>query len=123
MAVELDGGKGITDFSQWYLDYKVDERDGCLDPKAFAPCAGDLFSRYELFKREMDARCEGFEHLEMLADNEVISPKPDLPNVSSGETAGLVRRIARTLAEAVMGGRIVLAGEYASSGRPSTTTS
>lgn len=99
MAVELDGGKGITDFSQWYLDYKVDERDGCLDPKAFAPSAGDLLSRYELFKREMDARCEGFEHLEMLADNEVISPKPDLPNVSSGETAGLVRRIARTLVQ------------------------
>ena len=37
--------------------------------------------------------------LEKLADGEVISPKPDLPNISSGETAGLVRRIARNLVQ------------------------
>ena len=37
--------------------------------------------------------------LEKLADGEVISPKPDLPNISTGETAGLVRRIARNLVQ------------------------
>ncbi len=35
---------------------------------------------------------------------------------------GVSPTVRRTLAETVMGGRIVLAGEYASSGRPSTTT-
>ncbi len=35
---------------------------------------------------------------------------------------GVSPRVRRTLADAVLGGRIVLAGEYASPGRPSTTT-
>ena len=35
----------------------------------------------------------------MLADNQVISPKPDLPNISSGETAGMIRRIARNVVQ------------------------
>lgn len=37
--------------------------------------------------------------LVLLADGEVISPKPDLPSVSSGETAGIVRRIAHNLVQ------------------------
>src|SRR5690606_3440269 len=36
---------------------------------------------------------------EKLADGQVISPKADLPNISSGETAGIVRRIARNLVQ------------------------
>ena len=47
----------------------------------------------------MDSRCQNYEKLELLADGEVISKKADLPNVSSGETAGLVRRIARNLVQ------------------------
>ncbi len=35
---------------------------------------------------------------------------------------GVSPRVRRTLADAVLGGRLVLAGEYASPGRPSTTT-
>lgn len=103
MAVEIDGlvekGRGITEFSQWYVDYKVDERDGCIDPRGWADTANQLYSKFEHFKREMFARVEGYEQLEELADGEVISPKPDLPNVSSGETAGLVRRMARTMVQ------------------------
>lgn len=51
------------------------------------------------YKKEMDARCHNYHLLEKLADNKVISPKKDLPNVSSGETAGLIRRMARNMVQ------------------------
>jgi hypothetical protein len=35
----------------------------------------------------------------MIADAEVINPKSDLPNISSGETAGMIRRMARNLVQ------------------------
>lgn len=94
MAVKLDA-EPITTFEQWYDEYRIDERDGSLDVHTPSKQAAEYSRMYEQFKREMDGRVAGFEILEKLADNEVISPKPDLPNVSSGETAGLVRRMAR----------------------------
>lgn len=98
MAVGL-GVPAITGFEDWYQDYKVDDRDGCLDFRNISPYAGMLYNMYQRYKMEMDQRLQGYEKLEKLADGEVISPKPDLPNVSSGETAGLVRRIARNLVQ------------------------
>ena len=98
MAVEFEGA-AIKEFNSWYVERRVDERDGCLDARGLSDEAGKLARRYEHFKREMDARCSDFEKLELLADGQVISPKPDLPNVSSGETAGIVRRIARNLVQ------------------------
>jgi hypothetical protein len=98
MAVET-GAPAIKEFSDWYTDYKVDERDGCLDFRNIAPCGQMLWSLYQRYKSEMDQRMQGYDKLEKLADGVVISPKADLPNVSSGETAGLVRRIARNLVQ------------------------
>jgi hypothetical protein len=98
MAVGLDA-PAITEFSDWYVDYKVDERDGCLDFRNTSPFGQMLWNLYQRYKSEMDQRLAGYEKLEELADGRVISPKPDLPNVSSGETAGLVRRIARNLVQ------------------------
>jgi hypothetical protein len=98
MAVGLDA-PAIKQFEDWYVDYKVDERDGCLDVRNIAPFGQQLWSLYMRYKSEMDQRLSGYEKLEELADGRVISPKPDLPNVSSGETAGLVRRIARNLVQ------------------------
>jgi hypothetical protein len=89
----------IASFEDWYTDYKVDPRDGCLDVRNIAPPGMTLWSMYTRFKSEMDQRVEDYYKLEKLADGTVISPKPDLPNISSGETAGLVRRIARNLVQ------------------------
>jgi hypothetical protein len=89
----------VTEFEQWYDQYRVDPRTGCLDVRNVAPCGQWKWHMYEVFKREMDIRVANFETLEKLADGEVIKEKPDLPNISSGETAGLVRRIARALVQ------------------------
>lgn len=89
----------VTAFEDWYTDYKVDPRDGCLDVRNIAPHGQRLWSQYQYYKSEMDKRTEHYYKLEKLADGTVISPKPDLPNISSGETAGLVRRIARNLVQ------------------------
>jgi hypothetical protein len=89
------GVEPINSFEQWYTSYAVDPRDGCLEYKDVAACAGHYYNLYMTAKREMDLRCANYETLEKLADGEVISQKPDLPNISSGETAGLIRRMAR----------------------------
>ena len=89
----------VTAFEDWYEDYKLDPRDGSLDVRNVKPFGQMMWSKYTRFKSEMDKRTEQYYKLEKLADGSVISPKPDLPNISSGETAGLVRRIARNLVQ------------------------
>src|SRR5690349_362476 len=94
------GHEPITSFEQWYVDYQpTGGRNGGLEFRGLAPCADELWRLFTDYKREMDARVGNYGLLEKLADGEVISPKPDLPNVSSGETAGLIRRIARNLVQ------------------------
>ena len=94
-----DEEKPVVTFEDWYEEYRLDPRDGCLDVRNVSPFGQQIWSMYENYKREMDQRVHSYYKLEQLADGEVISPKPDLPNVSSGETAGLVRRIARNLVQ------------------------
>lgn len=91
----------IREFSDWYVGYDPEGRDGCLEFKNLADCATSMWRMYDDYKREMDVRCHNMEKLEAMADGEVVSPKPDLPNVSSGETAGIIRRMARNLVQHV----------------------
>ena len=99
MAVTTEDTSAITAFEQWYVDKREDSRTGCLDYRGFSKKADALYSLFTSYKSEMDARLAGYEKLEMIADGEVISPKKDLPNISSGETAGIVRRIARMIVQ------------------------
>lgn len=92
-------GQEVMGFSEWYTDYDPEGKDGCLEYRAIGPMGSSFSREFTDFKREMDARVHGYDVLEKLADGKVINRKPDLPNVSSGETAGLVRRIARNLVQ------------------------
>ena len=98
MAVDVMG-QAVPSFSDWYVGYDPDGRNGCLEYRSMSPMASQLSGEFTDFKREMDARVANYDVLEKIADGEVINKKPDLPNVSSGETAGLVRRIARNLVQ------------------------
>ena len=98
MAVDL-GEVPVSSFEDWYDEYKLDPRDGSLDVRGLSDYASSMYSRYMRYKSEMDERVHNYDKLEKLADGVVISPKPDLPNISSGETAGLIRRIARNLVQ------------------------
>ena len=89
----------ITSFEDWYTDYRLDPRDGSLDVRGVGAYGQQLHSMYLHYKSEMEIRTEHYYKLEKLADGLVLAPKPDLPNISSGETAGLVRRIARNLVQ------------------------
>jgi hypothetical protein len=93
------GHHPITSFEQWYVEYDPAGRNGCLEFRGIAECGNTIWNEWQVYKREMDARVHNYDVLEKLADGEVISQKPDLPNVSSGETAGLVRRMARNLVQ------------------------
>lgn len=98
MAVALEHAP-ITTFEQWYEGRSENARDGCLEFRNLSRAASGILDMYTRYKREMDARVANYEKFEMLADSEVISPKDDLPNISSGETAGIVRRMARNLVQ------------------------
>ena len=89
----------VQKFEDWYTDYKLDPRDGTLDVRGVGEQGAVLYNKYLSWKSEMDHRVHNYYKLEKLADGQVITPKPDLPNISSGETAGLVRRIARNLVQ------------------------
>lgn len=92
-------GQRVMEFSEWYTDYDPDGHNGCLEFRNMSPMAAAMWREFDDYKREMDARVSHYGVLEKIADAEVINRKPDLPNVSSGETAGLVRRIARNLVQ------------------------
>ena len=90
----------VTEFEQWYSDYGIDDRTGALEFRNIAPCADVLWRRFDDYKREMDLRVVAdYFKLETLTDGDVITKKPDLPNISSGETAGIVRRMARNMVQ------------------------
>lgn len=97
MAVKYEDDL-VSTFDDWYVG-RSEGPKGHLEFRSVSPFGQSLLAKYRDFKREMDARCHDFDKLEMIADNEVISKKPDLPNVSSGETSGLIRRIARNLVQ------------------------
>lgn len=99
MAVKTDEYKPVKEFDDWYTVRQEDPRTGCYARFAIDPCAERIVRMYDKFKREMDSRTKDFWKLETLAANEVLTKKPDLPNVSSGELAGLVRRGARNIVQ------------------------
>lgn len=91
--------EAVTDFADWYIRRDEDPRDGSLSNYSTSPCADRLWSEFENFKREHGQRVENYWKYETMADAEVVSTKPDLPNVSSGEIAGMVRRVARNVVQ------------------------
>lgn len=88
----------IAEFEQWY-EGMWEDAEGCLQARALTPQASKLIKSFRDFKSEADSRLSGYDKLEQLADAAVAQEQSDLANVSSGETAGLLRRIARTLVQ------------------------
>jgi hypothetical protein len=89
----------VESFDDWYVERVEAGRDGCLEYRGMSPSADRMDWQFRQYKREMEARIKNYEKLVMIADAEVISPKSDLPNISSGETAGMIRRMARNLVQ------------------------
>lgn len=100
MAVEKAAYEPVTAFEDWYERYDIDPRDGSLSAsRGLSKHAHSLWQQWETFKREHDGRVANYHKYETMADAEVVSKKPDLPNVSSGEIAGMVRRVARNVVQ------------------------
>ena len=101
MAVTMFSGSTgpVLSFDDWYIDRGEDYRTGCLTYRNFDPRADDLYRLYGKYKSEHMSRVANYYKLEKLVDAEVLSTKPDLPNISSGETAGLIRRVARNVVQ------------------------
>ena len=89
----------VESFEDWYIERVEEGRDGCLEYRGMSPVADKMYWMFTEYKREMEARVKNYEKLVMIADAEVINPKNDLPNISSGETAGMIRRMARNLVQ------------------------
>lgn len=98
MAVKTPQGP-IKTFDDWYVERTENSRTGLLESRAFDPRAEELYRDFLKYQSEMRSRVANYGKLEKLTSAEVLSVKPDLPNISSGETAGLVRRIARNVVQ------------------------
>lgn len=88
----------ITDFDQWYEQRQVTP-DGKLRFSGQAKCATKFFTKFTYYKTEMDARVANYHKYEKQAAAEVVSEKPGLPNVSSGDSAGFIERIAKNVVQ------------------------
>ncbi len=91
--------KVVREFDDWYEKREIDPRTQALGRFSIAPCAGKVHREYEKYKREMDNRTENYWKLDTLAAGEVLTKREDLPNVSSGDVAGMVRRTARNVVQ------------------------
>ena len=89
----------IETFEDWYKERRVDPVKGGFTRYELAPCAEHVYRKYDKFRTEMQARTKNFFKLEKLAAGEVLTERPDLPNVSSGDIAGLIRRGARSIVQ------------------------
>jgi hypothetical protein len=90
--------EAVTDFADWYTKAHINQR-GELSPIGFAQCGLKTRKGFRDFKVEMDVRVQQYYKYEKQAAAEVVSEKADLPNISSGESAGFVRRIARNVVQ------------------------
>lgn len=90
--------EAVTDFADWYTSTRLSQK-GELIPVGFSPCARRKVHMYRRYKSEMDARVATYWKYEKQAAAEVVSEKADLPNISSGENAGFIRRIARNVVQ------------------------
>ena len=89
----------VTAFEDWYDNYEIDDK-GCLrSSRGISKHGQQLFQLWEKYKHEHDKRVANYYKYEVMADAEVVSKKPDLPNVSSGDIAGMVRRVARNVVQ------------------------
>jgi len=98
MAVKGEFDK-VETFEDWYTRYAIEPRDGTLRTDGLSPCAQAFQRKYDYFKREMDARVANYWKYEKIADASVVNPRADFPNVSSGDAAGFIRRIARAVVQ------------------------
>lgn len=89
----------VKKFEDWYDRYDLNDRSGTVATFNVSKCASKVVRQFDRAKREHDIRVSNYENLIKLVNAEVISEKPDLPNVSSGEVAGMIRRMARNLVQ------------------------
>lgn len=84
----------VTKFDDWYAERTLNDAQELTNVR-LKPPAQSIERQYRHFKSEMDRRMHGMEDLEKLANNEVTNVRPDRPNISSGELAGIILRLAR----------------------------
>ena len=96
MAV-IDQGP-VTGTDDWYIERQLNDR-GELTVARLTDKARYVEQEYRRFKSEMERRMHGMEDLEKLANNEVTNVRPDRPNISSGELAGIILRLTRNVVQ------------------------
>lgn len=89
----------VRTFDDWYEKRVIDHKNGGFERWSLNPCALHTYKMFEQYKSEMGRRVQNFDKLLKVAAGEVLTEKPDLPNVSSGDVAGLVRRGARNIVQ------------------------
>ena len=98
MAIEDE--EGITEFEQWYQSYRVNPSTGVLEfSGAFSKKCDSLWRRFKYYQTEMETRVSNYWKYEAHASAEVVSERDDRANVSSGDSASYIERIAKNIVQ------------------------
>ena len=98
MAVKDTRKHEVESFEDWYTGYRVTP-EGCLEYNGFAPCALAHFRRHQYYKTEMDTRVKNYYKYEKQAAAEVVTERRTHANISSGDSASFLDRVAKGIVQ------------------------
>ena len=98
MAVKDTRKHEVESFEDWYTGYRVTP-EGRLEYNGFAPCALAHFRRHGYYKTEMDTRVKNYYKYEKQAAAEVVTERRTHANISSGDSASFLDRVAKGIVQ------------------------
>lgn len=98
MAVKDFKKHDVESFEDWYSKYRVDQ-NGVLQHNGLAPCAQGHVRRHLYYKREMDTRVKNYYKYEKQASAEVVTERRNQANISSGDSASFLERVAKGIVQ------------------------
>lgn len=90
--------ESVSHPDDWYTRSEFN-RDGARVPKGFAPCARKKVNQFRRWRTEMNSRTSEYWKYEKQAAAEVVKKVDGMANISSGESAGFIRRISRNVVQ------------------------
>jgi len=88
----------VTDFDDWYTTSQTNTQ-GARIAKGFGGCARKKVNQFRRWRTEMNTRTKDYWKYEKQAAAEVVKDIDGMPNISSGESAGFIRRISRNVVQ------------------------
>ena len=98
MAVKDYSKHDVESFEDWYVQYRVTP-EGRVEHSGFAECSLEHSRRHQYYKTEMDTRVKNYYKYEKQAAAEVVTERRTHANISSGDSASFLDRVAKNIVQ------------------------